>query len=127
MLQQNGEMEHLLEHLETQFLSLPTLRFTPVPANAPELVHVLEEFALLLQAEQVELLDSWGVVIITPNQGNLKRLDVVINWQEVEIVGGKPVLDDSGNPIPVFHDDGTPVRRTSSKHVFINEQSGYFN
>ena len=127
MLQQNGEMEHLLEHLETQFLSLPTLRFTPVPANAPELVHVLEEFALLLQAEQVELLDSWGVVIITPNQGNLKRLDVVINWQEVEIVGGKPVLDDGGNPIPVFHDDGTPVRRTSSKHVFINEQSGYFN
>ena len=127
MLQQNGEMEHLLEHLETQFLSLPTLRFTPVPANAPELIHVLEEFAHLLEAEQVELLDSWGVVIITPNQGNLKRLDVVINWQEVEIVGGKPVLDDSGNPIPVFHEDGTPVRRTSSKHVFINEQSGYFN
>ena len=127
MLQQHGEMEHLLEHLETQFLSLPTLRFTPVPANAPELIHVLEEFAHLLEAEQVELLDSWGVVIITPNQGNLKRLDVVINWQEVEIVGGKPVLDDSGNPIPVFHEDGTPVRRTSSKHVFINEQSGYFN
>ena len=127
MLQQSGEMEHLLEHLETQFLGLPTLRFTPVPANAPELVHVLEEFAHLLEAEQVELLDSWGVVIITPNQGNLKRLDVVINWQEVEIAGGKPVLDDSGNPIPVFHDDGTPVRRTSSKHIFINEQSGYFN
>ncbi|MCY4022184.1 MAG: cytochrome bc complex cytochrome b subunit [Anaerolineaceae bacterium] len=127
MLQQNGEMDHLLEHLETQFLSLPTLRFTPVPANAPELIHVLEEFAHLLEAEQVELLDSWGVVIITPNQGNLKRLDVVINWQEVEIVGGKPVLDDSGNPIPVFREDGTPVRRTSSKHVFINEQSGYFN
>ncbi len=127
MLQQSGEMEHLLEHLETQFLSLPTLRFTPVPANAPELVHVLEEFAHLLEAEQVELLDSWGVVIITPNQGNLKRLDVVINWQEVEIVGGTPVLDDSGNPIPVFNDDGTPVRRTSSVHIFINEQSGYFN
>ncbi|MCY3907463.1 MAG: cytochrome bc complex cytochrome b subunit [Anaerolineaceae bacterium] len=127
MLQQSGEMEHLLEHLETRFLSLPTLRFTPVPANAPELVHVLEEFAHLLEAEQVELLDSWGVVIITPNQSNLKRLDVVINWQEVEIVGGKPVLDDSGNPIPVFHEDGTPVRRTSSVHVFINEQSGYFN
>ncbi|MDD9957017.1 MAG: cytochrome bc complex cytochrome b subunit [Anaerolineaceae bacterium] len=127
MLQQNGEMEHLLEHLETQFLSLPTLRFTPVPANAPELVHVLEEFAHLLEAEQVELLDSWGVVIITPNQGNLKRLDVVINWQEVEIVGGTPVLDDSGNPIPVFNDDGAPVRRTSSVHIFINEQSGYFN
>ncbi len=127
MLQQSGEMEHLLDHLEIQFLSLPTLRFTPVPANAPELIHVLEEFAHLLEAEQVELLDSWGVVIITPNQGNLKRLDVVINWQEVEIVGGKPVLDESGNPIPVFNDDGTPVRRTSSKHIFINEQSGYFN
>ncbi|MDE0608974.1 MAG: cytochrome bc complex cytochrome b subunit [Anaerolineaceae bacterium] len=127
MLQQSGEIEDLLEHLETQFLSLPTLRFTPVPANAPELIHVLEEFAHLLEAEQVELLDSWGVVIITPNQGNLKRLDVVINWQEVEIVGGTPVLDDSGNPIPVFNDDGTPVRRTSSVHIFINEQSGYFN
>ncbi|MCY4526987.1 MAG: cytochrome bc complex cytochrome b subunit [Anaerolineaceae bacterium] len=127
MLQQSGDMEHLLEHLETQFLSLPTLRFTPVPANAPELAHVLEEFAHLLEAEHVELLDSWGVVIITPNQGNLKRLDVVIDWQEVEIVGVSPVLDDNGNPIPVFNDDGTPVRRTSSKHVFINEQSGYFN
>jgi len=46
---------------------------------------------------------------------------------EVEIVGGTPVLDDSGNPIPVFNDDGTPVRRTSSVHIFINEQPGYFN
>ena len=127
MLAQTGEMEHLLEHLDTQFLNLPTLRFTPVPANAPELIHVVEEFAHLLGAEQVELLDAWGVVIITPNQANLKRIDVVINWQEIRIVDGKPVLDDSGNPIPVFDDEGNPVRRTSSKHIFINEQSGYFS
>ncbi len=127
MLQGSGELDHLLEHLATQFLNLPTLRFTPVPANAPELVHVLEEFALLLSAEQVELLDAWGVVIITPNQADLKRIDVVINWQEIEIVDGKPALDDSGNPIPVFDEEGNPLRRTSSKHIFINEQSGYFS
>lgn len=127
MLAQTGAMEGLLEHLDTQFLNLPTLRFTPVPANAPELIHVVEEFAHLLEAEQVELLDAWGVVIITPNQANLKRIDVVINWQEIRIVDGTPVLDDNGDPIPVFDGDGNPVRRTSSKHIFINEQSGYFS
>ena len=87
----------------------------------------MREFAHLLEAEQVELLDSWGVVIITPNQGDLKRIDMVINWQAIEIASGRPVLDDNGNPIPVFDEDGHPVRRTSSKHLFINEQSGYFS
>ena len=124
---QSGDMEHLLDHLRAGFLDLPTLRFTPVPTAAPELMHVMEEFAHLLEAEQVELLDSWGVVIITPNQGDLKRIDMVINWQAIEIASGRPVLDDNGDPIPVFDEDGHPVRRTSSKHLFINEQSGYFS
>ena len=124
---QSGDMEHLLDHLRAGFLDLPTLRFTPVPTAAPELIHVIEEFAHLLEAEQVELLDSWGVVIITPNQGDLKRIDMVINWQAIEIESGRPVLDDNGDPIPVFDEDGHPVRRTSSKHLFINEQSDYFS
>jgi len=127
LLQQGDELQHLLDHLSAGYLDLPTLRFTPVPASAPELRHVMEEFTHLLEGEQVELLDSWGVVIITPNQSDLKRIDIVINWQEVEIEGGQPVLDDNGDPIPVFNEDGSPVRRTSSKHLFINEASGYFS
>jgi hypothetical protein len=67
------------------------------------------------------------VVIVTQNQQNLKRIDVVINWQDVVLEGGRAVLDENGQPIPVVDENGRAVRRTSSKHIFINEQSAYFD
>jgi hypothetical protein len=143
-----------------------------VPSDAPELRTVLEEFEHKLEAEGVELRNAWGGIIVTQNQDDLKRVDLFIVWDEVEIVSGSVVLDASGNPIPVFQtqqvmqpkldesgnpvlnetsgqpeeepvldengnpvveqvldENGNPVpsRLISSEHVFIHEQSDYFD
>ncbi len=128
---ENGELDHLIEHLETSYLDMSTisLNFTDVPDASPELRHVMEEFAHKLEdAEaQGDLLDPWGAIIITPNQSNLKRLDIIINWQEVVLEDGVAVLDENGEPIPVVDEDGHPVRRVNSAHIFINEESAYFD
>ena len=126
-LEETGEAAELITHLKAANLGIETVNFTTVPADAPELAHVLEQFEEELSANNVELFDGWGVMIITPNQHNLKRIDLVINWQEVQLENGRVVLDESGQPIPVFDEDGNPVRRISSKHIFINEESGYFD
>jgi quinol-cytochrome oxidoreductase complex cytochrome b subunit len=128
-IEANGELEHLTEHLVTSNLDMSVIRlsFTDLPAASPELRHVMEEFAGRLAAENKELLDAWGAIIITPNQGNLKRLDIIINWQEVVLENGQVVLDENGEPIPVTDDEGNLVRRTNSAHIFINADSAYFD
>jgi len=57
----------------------------------------------------------------------VKRIDIVLNWQEVQLVNGEVQLDESGQPIPMFDDNGDPIRRTSSKHIFIHQDSAYFD
>ena len=47
-LEENGEMEALLGNLEDAHLEIPRLRFSNVPSDAPELHHVMEEFAHLV-------------------------------------------------------------------------------
>jgi quinol-cytochrome oxidoreductase complex cytochrome b subunit len=116
----------LIEYLGTQHLPLAGLRFNTVPADAPELHHALQEFADLLEKENVELYNAWGAVIITQNQPGLKRLDLLIYWDEVQLKGGNPVLDANGQPIPVLDENGQPKRRVNSAHIFIDENSAYF-
>lgn len=168
----NGQLEIILDHLaRTQALPLSNLRFTSVPSDAPELRAVLEEFEHKLEAEDEELLNAWGGIIITQNQDDLKRIDLFIMWDQVQIEGGRVVLDENGDPIPVLatetvmqqavdengnpmvDDQGNPVmepvldengnpvveqlldasgnpypvRLISSEHVFIHENSGYFD
>ncbi len=126
-LEETGQLEPLLTTLEAGHLPLSSLTFSTVPADAPELHHVMEEFHKRIASEQIELLNSWGIIIITQNQQNLKRIDLVINWQDVVLEDGRPVLDENGQPIPVVDEDGNPVRRSSTKHLFINENSAYFD
>ena len=128
-LEANGEMEHLIEHLETSHLDMSSisLNFTELPAASPELQHVMEEFATKLAEADKELLDAWGAIIVTPNQTDLKRIDIIINFQQVELENGVVVLDENGEPIPVIGDDGNPVRITNSAHIFINKDSAYFD
>jgi quinol-cytochrome oxidoreductase complex cytochrome b subunit len=126
-LQQTGVLRDILQNLTAAHLPLTNLNFTTVPADAPQLKHVMEAFYKKVAAEQVELLDGWGAIIITPNQSNLKRIDLIINWQDVVIEDGRPVLDENGQPIPVVDANGRAVRRTSSQHIFINANSAYFD
>jgi hypothetical protein len=172
-IEAGGQLKLMTDHFgQSQSLPLTNLRFTTVPSDAPELQAVLEEFEHKLALEPEELLNAWGGIIITQNQADLKRVDLFIVWDEVEIESGSVVLDANGHPIPVYEtqqvmqpkldengnpvlneatgqpemepvldENGNPVveqvldatgnpipsRLISSEHVFINENSGYFD
>ncbi len=74
-----------------QSLTISTMNFTTVPADAPQLQAGLEEFENLMKTNANELRNGWGAVIITEPQNNLKRVDVIITWDEVKIENGRPV------------------------------------
>jgi hypothetical protein len=103
-----------------------TIRFGLVPAASADLAHVIDEFQHYLEEEDHELYNAWGGVVITENQDQLRRLDVFIVWQEVILDGNEPVLDEEGNPQPIFNEDGTPRMRIALAHTFVHEDAQYF-
>ncbi len=109
-----------------QSLTISTMNFTTVPSDAPQLQAGLEEFENLMKTNANELRNGWGAVIITEPQNNLKRVDVIITWDEVKIENGRPALDENGNSIPVLDDNGNPIRRVNSQHMFIHRDAQYF-
>jgi quinol-cytochrome oxidoreductase complex cytochrome b subunit len=115
--------------LTADHLTTSSLNFIPIPIDAPELHHAMELFYEKFQTDKAsnELLNAWGAVIITQHQDGLKRIDVVVTWDEVQVEGGFPVLDANGQPIPVLDAEGNPVRRSNITHLFIHEDSGYFS
>jgi hypothetical protein len=78
------------------------VRFRPVPDDAPELAAVMERFHELMEENDQELHNGWGAVVISENQENLRRVDVVVAWEEVLIEGNRPVIGEDGNIIPLF-------------------------
>lgn len=129
MIEETGIRDELVAelnaaHLATQYHQMP---FVVVPDTSPDLRRVIEEFHHLLESEGMELYNAHGMVIVTDNQAGLKRIDVLIQWEEVELnETGGVIVDDQGNPIPVLNEDGTPVYRWSADHIFIHENSSYF-
>ena len=117
---ENGQFAQLIDELKIQKLSanqLP-LRFRTIPVEeAPVLMRVMEEFEHHLEAAPEELPNVWGALVITDNQGGLKRLDWVVSWDSVVIEGGDVQLDEDGNPLFVYEtaivavldSDGNPV------------------
>lgn len=103
------------------------LNFRPVPGDAKELEKVMEEFQQMLDNENVELHNAWGAVIITENQPGLKRVDVIISWDDVQLEHAAPVLDENGQPVVNMNPDtGKPNRRYRMDYIFIHENSAYF-
>ncbi|MCB9456957.1 MAG: cytochrome bc complex cytochrome b subunit [Anaerolineaceae bacterium] len=123
----NTEEKEIAAELTAAGLQTTSITFRPVPGDAPELYAVMEEFAHLLEINNSELNDAWGAVVITDNQIGLKRLDVIITWNEVQTEGGKPVLGENGEPVLVLNELGEPIRRFNVVHIFIHENSAYFN
>jgi quinol-cytochrome oxidoreductase complex cytochrome b subunit len=103
------------------------LRFRTVPSDAEDLQHVLREFEELLIENSDELHNSWGAVIITDNQDNLRRIDVIIVWEAIELDNGKPIKDENGDLIPILDDNGNPLLAVADKHIFIHQDSAYFS
>lgn len=113
--------------LEAAHLANTSVRFTPIPEDAPELHYVLERFYHLLEEEHGALPNAWGVVIISQNQSDLKRIDVVVSWDDVQLNETlAPLLDENGEPVLALDENGQPIRRWSSDHVFVHEDASYF-
>ncbi len=126
-MEESGGGEALATVLAAQHLVIPPVRFSPVPSDAPRLYAAMEAFQHMLEENNLELYNAVGSVIITQNQPGLKRIDLVIEWDEVELEGGDPVLDAQGNPILVMGEDGQPNRRVNTDHIFIHENAAYYD
>jgi len=142
-----GEMALLIENLRSQHLEVgEVIRFNPLPAGS-EIDEAVAEFEHTLIGRENELWNAWGGIIVTQNQEDLKRVDVFIIWDEVQMDNGWPVIGPDGRPLlatqpvavvdeagnPVLDEGGNPVmeerpiRRVNSSHVFIHEMSQYFD
>jgi ubiquinol-cytochrome c reductase cytochrome b subunit len=128
-IEENGTREFAQTYLGIQnHLELPgTMTFTPFNDTGSELYHVIEEFHHEIENVNRELYNGWGGMVVTEPQTNLKRVDVFIVWQEVQIEAGRPVLDASGNVQPVLDEAGNPIWRISAQTVYIHRDSQYFN
>ncbi|NWG17776.1 MAG: cytochrome bc complex cytochrome b subunit [Chloroflexi bacterium] len=119
---------NLLDELQNQdYLVVTNLNFAPVPGDAPELRAAMEEFAAMVASHDKELVNAWGGVIITQNQADLKRIDVILSWDTVEVENGRPMLDADGNPVLVRDAEGNVVRSQNIQHIFVHQDGGYFS
>ena len=119
--------EAVLTYLELQqHLPLNSLNFVPVPANAPELREVVEEFEHELEVNEDELHNAWGLVVVTQIQDDLKRIDVLIYWQDVLMENGKVVYGEDGEPVLRLDEAGNPIPRMNGQYIYIHRDSQYF-
>ncbi|MBL8117428.1 MAG: cytochrome bc complex cytochrome b subunit [Anaerolineae bacterium] len=113
--------------LSSQHLEVSSINFRSVPSDAPELKKVLDFMAEEIHHNDDYLVNGWGAIVISQNQSNLKRVDLIISWDEVELENGQPVLDANGQPVIATDADGNPIRRFNTSHVFIHEDALYFS
>lgn len=126
-IQDNGQAAALLAYLQNDaHLGVNSISFVPVPADAPELEEALHHFYEDLETNNAELHNAWGAIIITDQQDGLRRADVVIVWDSVQIEDGKPVFDANGNPVLITDANGNPVIRVNGQHIYLHEDSQYF-
>ncbi len=111
---------------KSQLIPFTTMTFTAVPSDAPELLNAMQFLSDEMQANKDELLNGWAAVIITQPQRNLRRVDVIMTWDEVQVDTGHVVYDANGKPIPILNSNGNHIRRINSDHVYINADSQYF-
>ncbi|GAB1421720.1 hypothetical protein MASR2M15_19020 [Anaerolineales bacterium] len=135
--------DQLLEEIKAGHLDvakLPTA-FRMVPDDAPDLHAVLEELDHMIQLKENELPGAWGAIVITHNQDGLRRVDVSITWEGVDIVNGLVQFDTDGNPEflfvtqpvmkdvvdengdPMLDEAGNPVQ--TQAHVPLLDKDGY--
>ena len=127
-----------LDHNEMIDEQASNLQFSLLPTDSTELVHVVETFYEEIEAEPEDLLGGWGAVIITENQPDLVRIDVIVVWQALEMemevdkeTGEEkettsPRRDEDDNVIPKVDEEGTPVYRVHTNHAFVHRESSYF-
>jgi len=111
---------------DIQFLPATSYTFTAVPSDATQLQNAMKFFTEEMDANANELLNGWGAVVITEPQKNLKRVDVIITWDEVQVLNGNLVLDANGKSQLVKDANGNSIRRINSDHFYIHRDAQYF-
>jgi hypothetical protein len=122
------------------------------------LINVLRVFEEDIAERGEELRNARGFIIVSDYQDDLKRVDLVIIWDGVEIENGSVKKDENGNAIPLLIRDaeGNPRRykldaegrfeldeagqpipdpngqtvqetRIFARHIYLHEQSAYFD
>ncbi len=129
-------LQHLTDTLVvTDYLSSSAMpsEFRVVPDDAPDLLHVLEELHHKIEERGAELADGWGAIIVSENQEGLRRVDLAIFWDGVEIDNGIVQLNEEGEPLPldvsirgtdvVFaaNEDGTLYRDEDGNGVLVRD------
>jgi quinol-cytochrome oxidoreductase complex cytochrome b subunit len=126
-IDENGQEALVLEALLADHYQLSNLSFSTLPTDSGELIHAMEFFEDRIQHHFAdELVNGWGGVIISQAQANLKRIDVVIVWNEVVFESGRVVFDTNGDPVLRLDENGQPVVRVTADHIFIHEDAQYF-
>ena len=151
------------ELIQVDNLDLMPANFRLVPDDAPVLLHVMEELNHEIERNAEELPDAFGAIIISENQGGLRRMDLAIFWNGVVVEQGIVQLDSEGEPLPRMinladgvndkgeailvevdvADDGSYTldgatipadavtsareQRLQTEHIFIHEDSAYFD
>jgi len=59
------------------------LNWSVIPSTSPELLHALEELEHLMHNHKAELVNPFGVIVVTQDQETTKRVDVVVSWDAV--------------------------------------------
>ncbi|MCA9911806.1 MAG: cytochrome bc complex cytochrome b subunit [Anaerolineae bacterium] len=127
---------HLTDTLvQTDHLSASLMpsEFRVVPDDAPQLLHVLEELNQLIEENDAQLAHSWGAIVISEAQDGLRRMDLAIFWDGVQIENGLVVFGEDDEPLPlavtirgegvVFaaNEDGSLYREDSGAAVLVQD------
>ncbi|MEL6308029.1 MAG: cytochrome bc complex cytochrome b subunit [Chloroflexota bacterium] len=77
--------------------------FRLVADDAPMLEEVLEEFGHLLHGADELLVNASGLMVVSDWQEGLRRVDLVIVWDGVELEAGEPVIGEDGEAIELVY------------------------
>lgn len=96
-----GHLTDTLVQTDHLAASLMPSEFRVVPDDAPQLLHVLEELHHLIEVDEDQLAHSWGAIVISENQDGLRRMDLAIFWDGVQIDDGLVVFGEDDEPLPL--------------------------
>jgi len=127
----NGQYAQMRERLLKDYAPSVPSSFRVVPDDAPALKKVLEFLHDHIEHRHTELPNAWGAIVIGEAQNTLRRVDVLISWDGVQIENGIVQTDERGEPIFLTTTDaqGNEViqRRVDAKHIFLHPDSAYFD
>ena len=106
----------------THKLNISSLQFTTVPQDATELYDVLEFFNEEIEHHESELPNATGLIIVTQNQDDLKRVDALIVWPGDE----EAAQETTENVSTQAQDDAAPAYHIYAEHIFIHRDANYF-